>query len=221
MESYRNAFSDFADQNDVIVLCPLFPQNALYQGDLHTYKMLRGKGVNYDEILLDMIEELSTYYRVDAERFALYGFSGGGQFSHRFLYAHPDRLAGVAIGAPGTVTLINSEADYWVGTRNFQDLFGHPIDIAAIREVPIRMLVGDQDVWTRWVEIRTTDAFFWMDGANDAGITRVARLEALRDNFDQHGIPVQFEIFPGVAHDDETMLSSVKSFFANCLGGAR
>lgn len=217
MEGYRNAFAAFAEEHQVVILCPMFPQNALHQGDLHSYKLLRGYGVEFDTILLDMVAEVAECYRINSDQFLLYGFSGGGQFSNRFLYAHPDRLLGVSIGAPGTVTLIDDTADYWVGTRNWADLFGKPIDVEAVRKVPVQMVIGDADTWSRWVEIKPTDRTFWMDGANDAGITRVARMEALRDNFQGLGIAVDYQVFPGIAHADETMLSSVEQFFAACL----
>ena len=217
MENYRTQFTDFAEQHQVMLLCPLFPINALYQGDQHSYKLLRGHGVNYDEILLDMIAEFGERYNVDAARFLLYGFSGGGQFSHRFLYAHPERLAGVSIGAPGTVTLLDDAADYWVGTRNFASLFGHALDTAAMSRVPVQVVIGEDDVLTRWVIVREGDRQFWMEGANDAGDTRVQRIEALQRSLEAHGIAVEHRSFAGVAHDDVTMLEAVKDFFARCL----
>ncbi|WP_373356225.1 alpha/beta hydrolase [Pseudoroseicyclus sp. CXY001] len=217
MERYRDQFVDFAEEHQAAVLCPLFPVNALYQGDLHSYKLLRGHGVRYDEILLDMVDEFASKYPIERGKFLLYGFSGGGQFSHRFLYAHPDRLRGVAIGAPGTVTLIDEAADYWVGTNGFQALFGKPVDVGAIRKVAVQMLIGEDDLRTRWCEVRPTDQTFWMPGANSTGITRVARMEALRDNFESHGIAVDYRTFPHVAHEDDEMLGDVKAFFARSL----
>lgn len=217
MEKYRELFTDFAEEQQVMLLCPLFPINALHQGDLHSYKLLRGHGANFDAILLDMIAEFGERYHVDASRFLLYGFSGGGQFAHRFLYAHPDRLNGVSIGAPGTVTLLNETADYWVGTRGFERLFGRPIDLAAMRKVPVQMVIGEADVLTRWVLVKPTDKAFWMQGANDAGSTRIERQEALRYSLETHGVAVEYRTFPGIAHDDSTMLGEVKAFFARCM----
>lgn len=217
MERYRDAFADYAEAEQVMLLCPLFPINALHQGDLHSYKLLRGHGVNFDEILLDMIDEFGERYNVDAGRFLLYGFSGGGQFAHRFLFAHPDKLIGVSIGAPGTVTLLDEASDYWVGTNGFEKLFGRPIDIAAIRKVAVQMVIGEEDLLTRWVIVQPTDKAFWMKGANAAGATRVERQQALRRSLEAHGVNVQYETFPGVAHEDSTMLGRVKTFFSRCL----
>jgi len=219
MEKYRDLFTDFAEERQVMLLCPLFPINALHQGDQHSYKLLRGHGVNFDEILLDMIAEFGERYNCDASRFLLYGFSGGGQFAHRFLYAHPDRLSGVSIGAPGTVTLLDDTSDYWVGTRNFETVFGRKIDVEAMRKVPIQMVIGEDDVMTRWVIVRPGDKQFWMEGANDSGDTRVERMDALRHSLEAKGISVELRTFAGVKHDDSTMLAEVKNFFSRSLRG--
>ena len=45
-----------------------------------------------------------------------FGFSGGAQFAHRFLYIHPGRLRAVSLGAPGLVTMLDETRAWWVGT---------------------------------------------------------------------------------------------------------
>jgi predicted peptidase len=100
MQAYRDAFADFAEANGVIVLCPLFPANICFPGDLSSYKMLRDGDLHYDAIMLDMIAEMQEKYRIEGDRVMMYGFSGGGHFTHRFLYLHPERLFAASIGAP-------------------------------------------------------------------------------------------------------------------------
>lgn len=89
-----------------------------------------------------MIDEVAGRYGVNAERFLLYGYSGGGHFAHRFFYLHPERLKAVSIGAPGSVTLPDENHDYWVGCRNLEALFGKRLDIPAMRTVPVHQVVG-------------------------------------------------------------------------------
>jgi predicted peptidase len=97
MLAYRDAFADFAEDNGVIVLCPLFPANICFPGDLSSYKMLRAGDLHYDAVMLDMIEEMRERYRIAGDRVMMYGFSGGGHFTHRFLYLHPERLMAASI----------------------------------------------------------------------------------------------------------------------------
>src|SRR5690606_39266483 len=99
--------ADFARAHRVVVLAPLFPAGMTEPGELSSYKLIRHGGIDYDRVLLGMVAEVAARYRLAGERFYLHGFSGGGHFAHRFLYLHPERLAGVSIGAPGIVTLID------------------------------------------------------------------------------------------------------------------
>src|SRR5680860_1115071 len=103
---YRNVYVEAAEANGWILLAPLFPATLDDLEGLHNYKYIDYDGVRYDEVLLAMVAEVGSHYNVETETFALHGFSGGGQFAHRFLYLHPERLSAVSIGAPGHVTLL-------------------------------------------------------------------------------------------------------------------
>jgi len=69
--------------------------------DLHNFKFIQYQDIRFDQVLLDIVDEVGERFNLDTDRFCLHGFSGGGQFTHRFLYLHPDRLAAASIGAPG------------------------------------------------------------------------------------------------------------------------
>ena len=94
--------------------------------------------IRYDRVLLDIVDEVAGKYGLADARFALFGYSGGGHFAHRFFMLHPDRLWAVAIGASGSVTLLDDTRDFWVGTRDLQARFGIAIDSAAMARVPCR-----------------------------------------------------------------------------------
>ncbi len=130
-ETYRNFFEDFAERERAIILAPLFPAGMSAPGELSSYKLMRDGDIAYDLVLLDMVAEVAERYRLRSDRFLLHGFSGGGHFAHRFLYIHPERLMGVSIGAPGIVTLLDPDHDFWVGVRNFEAIFGTALDIEA------------------------------------------------------------------------------------------
>jgi len=56
-----------------------------------------------------------------------------------------------------------------------------------------------------------------MDGVNDTGRTRIERNNALRRNFEAHGITVRQDIVPNVPHDGLKVLPAVEEFFADVL----
>lgn len=213
---YRRLFRDFAEANNVVVLAPLFPAGIIERGDLTNYKFIKFHDIRFDRLLLGMVDEVEEIYGIDVRRFLIHGFSGGGQFVHRFYYLHPERLSGVSIGAPGMVTLLDPERDWHCGIRGMDEVFGRLPDIAAMREVPVQMVIGAQDkeVWEITIK---PDHKMWMKGVNDAGRDRLERLTALRRSFECAGIEVRFDLVEDIGHDGYAILAPVEAFFADVL----
>jgi pimeloyl-ACP methyl ester carboxylesterase len=212
--AYQQAAADFADAHHCLVLCPLFPCGIPEPRGTENYKFVSFKGIRFDLVLLSMISEVGRIYRVDGGRFCLFGFSGGAHFAHRFFYAHPERLRAVAIDAPGVVTLLDLEQDWWCGVRNFASIFGKELCLEEMRKVAVQMIVGSDDTAT-W-EIAVQPGWpFWMEGITASGSTRVERLAALRDSWREAGIDVEHLIVPGVGH--QLLLAPALEFFGNSL----
>jgi hypothetical protein len=180
------------------------------------YKYMIEGDIRYDEVVLAIVEEVAGRYRQDWSRFAMFGYSGGGQFTHRFAILHPGRLWATSIGAPGSVTLLDPSRDWWVGIRNLRERFGVAFDQEALACVPVQMLVGDADLET-WEITHREGGPHWMPGANDAGRTRPERLQALKRSFEAAGVTVRLEVLPGVAHDRLQVIDRVQDFLAGVL----
>ncbi|MEM7120474.1 MAG: alpha/beta hydrolase [Pseudomonadota bacterium] len=215
---YRDNLADFADASDCIILAPLFPAGIVKPGDLSGYKLISSHGIRYDHVLLSMVDEVAEKYRVKADRFLLYGFSGGGHFTHRFFTLHPERLLAASIGAPGVVTLLDQTRDWWVGVRNIEAVFGKALDIQHMREVAVQMVIGEEDTETWEITIRPGSSW-WMEDANMAGETRIDRINALRESYEAEGIAVRLDTVPGTAHDPDAVMGPVRRFFAEVLRG--
>ncbi|MGH2558919.1 MAG: alpha/beta hydrolase [Thermomicrobiales bacterium] len=215
-QEYRDAFAEFAEAHKCVVLSPLFPAGIPDRGNLNNYKFIKHGGIRFDHVLLAMLDEVAETYNVDKERFLLHGFSGGGHFAHRFLYLHPDRLLGVSIGAPGVVTLLDDEHDWWVGVRNLEEEFGIAPDLDAMRQVPVLMVIGGNDTETWEITLKPGHRL-WMKGADLAGANRLQRVESLKASFERHGIAVRHEVVPGVGHEGYKILDVVRNFFAESL----
>lgn len=213
---FRDGFTEFGRWNDCAVLCPIFPVGVLGDGNRSGYKYMAEGDIRYDEVVLAMVAEVAAKYGQDWSRFAMFGFSGGGHFAHRFAILHPEKLWAASIGAPGSVTLLDPEKDWWVGIRNVKQRFGVEFDAAALARVPVQMLVGDADLET-WEIMHQPGGKYWMEGANDTGRTRPERLRALQRSFEAAGVDVRFELVPGVSHDRLKVLERVKSFLAEVL----
>ena len=213
---YRDAFSAFARWNNCIILAPLFPIGVMGDGYRDGFKYMREGNLRYDHVLLAIVEEVSERYGIAFDRFGLFGYSGGGHFAHRFLMLQPNKLWGVSIGAPGSVTLLDPSRDWWVGTRNFAELFGQELDIPAMKQVAVQMVVGAADLET-WEITHKPGGRNWMPDANHAGTNRPERLASLRDNFAAHGIAARFDLVPNTPHDGVKVVPVVEDFFAGEL----
>jgi predicted esterase len=218
--AYRDAFTEFGRWNNCLILCPLFAAGVRGDDNRDGFKYLREADIRYDLVLIDMVEEIASRYGRAFDRFALFGYSGGGHFTHRFLILHPRRLWAASIGAPGSVTLLDPNRDWWVGVRDIEDRFGISLDPESLRQVPVHMVVGNADLET-WEITHREGSRYWMPGANDAGRTRPERLDSLCRSFEAAGVSVRFDLVPGVAHDGLRCVDHAKAFFADTLAARR
>ncbi len=217
---FRDGFAEFGLYHDCAILCPIFPMNVLGDGARSGYKLMEEGDIRYDRVLLSMVAEMAEKYGQDWSTFAMFGYSGGGQFTNRFAILHPERLWAASIGAPGSVTLIDPDRDWWVGIRNLAERFGRPFNREALAKVPVHMVVGDADLET-WEITHKPGGRYYMEGANDAGETRPARLRTLAESFQKAGVDVTLEVLPGISHDRMKVLGNVKAFLARVLADRR
>ncbi len=213
---YRDAFSDLAAKRNCFVLAPLFPIGIIDPYDADNYKYISYRGIRYDQLLLSMISEVEQLYGVEFARKVMHGFSGGGQFTHRFYFLHPEILTAVSVGGPGKVTLIDDKHPWWVGTSDVENLFSRRINIDAMKKVQTLLIVGEND--TEEDEIRVDlGTRNWMDGANSAGRNRVDRLMTLHTNLIGHGIDAKLKLVENAGHEDFKMIPDVSRFFEDIL----
>jgi pimeloyl-ACP methyl ester carboxylesterase len=217
-QTYRDAFAGFAERVGAILVAPLFPAGLTAPRELESYKLLDTE-LRSDLILLSIIEEIRARYQVPPEPILLYGFSGGGHFTHRFLYLHPEHVRAAAIGAPGLVTLLGDPRPWWVGTGDVEARFGRTLDPGAIADTDVRIFVGAEDVDPVEIWLEPGDPL-WLEGANDAGANRLERAHTLHRCLCEVGVGARLEIIPGTAHDDRPWLEDVQRFFAEVLDEA-
>ena len=91
---HRDQFRDFGEDQNCIILAPLFAGNVLGDGNLDGFKYLVEGDIRYDRVLEAIVEEVRARYAVGNTRFGLVGFSGGAHFAHRFFILR----AGAALG---------------------------------------------------------------------------------------------------------------------------
>jgi pimeloyl-ACP methyl ester carboxylesterase len=194
-----------------VVVCPLFPANLLRDGNLSGYKYLREGEIRYDEVVLDIVSEIREVFPFKESRFLLGGFSGGGQFAHRFAYLYPEMLKAVSIAAPGNVTLLDDELEWWAGTGSIERVFGREIEREVLRKIEFQLIVGDADTEedAREVDVASEEGLL---SVNTAGSNRIERLHSLHASFIRSGITANFEIVPKVGHSFVGLAPKITEF---------
>ena len=204
-ESMCRYFAALAEETGCVVLAPLFAPAGAANPDPDGFKFLRSSHADYDRVLLDMVDGAAGRLGCARERFFLFGFSGGAQFAHRFLYVHPARLHAVSIAAPGMVTLIDPARPTWVGTAGLGALYGHELDLPQVQRVTVQLLVGSEDG-------KSHVGGAGQEHYNHAGANRIERLRTLRTNYQAHGIAVSHREVAGAAHDFEPLAAAAVPF---------
>lgn len=216
--TYRDEFAAFCETHRCIAVAPLFPVGLGKAGDLDGYKFIEHAGIRYDLALLSILAEVGARWRCEPG-VLLHGFSGGGHFSHRFAYLHPKALRAVSVGAPGVVTPLDQSRATWLGLSDLGPRFGVALDLPALRQVKVQMVVGDEDTETWEIAIPPTSPWH-LAGVNDEVTPRTRRLRALADSFERAGVPVRFDTVQGVRHNGWQVLPAVQTFFAEVLSSS-
>lgn len=215
-QQLRDEFAALCEEHGCIALAPLFPAGIEAPDEFDGYKYLGGGDLRYDLLLLAMLDEVQAVYGASTGRFLLFGFSGGAHFAHRFLLLHPGRLLAASIAAPGAVTLLDPRRDWPAGIRGMDRIFGADPDLPQIARVPVQLVVGGMDTDTSGIAV-SPDHPAWLEGVNDQGVSRVRRIEALRDSLASAGVCPRYEVVAGGRHDLADVVRPAKRFLSGAL----
>ena len=226
------SLSEFADQNRCAVLAPLFPTCIGVRYDLDNYKTLQYGSMRFDLLLLAMLDEVKHVWgpqRIATDKVFMMGFSGGGQFVHRFLYLHSERLLGVSIGAPGRPTdFLDHDRPWPQGTADFAAVFdGKPIDLDLVRQVKaVQLVIGADDTevpgkgFFEWLAMRkSTSTSTDGPGAGSSSVLPPASmgrrdtLLKIHRELETIGIHAQLTVVPDAAHEASDMTLAVCQFW--------
>lgn len=194
-------FIELAERHSFVLLGPHFPPSIRFQ-------MLGIGGERADLRLLDLVTEVSAELGLVHEQFDLFGYSGGGQFAHRFLYVWPRRVRRVIVGAPGTITAPIEQHRWPGGVRNLVNVAGAGFDVDEVRRRQIMLLVGTDDILLEGLNQQP-----W---AMRSGATRLARARSLHAAWLVAGIEHIYVEVPGVGHGvDERIVEQVRRFLTD------
>jgi pimeloyl-ACP methyl ester carboxylesterase len=189
-------FASMCDERGVVLLVPIFTP------DRHKdYQRLgrRGRGERTDVVLNDCLAELAFLTGADVAQIRLFGFSGGAQFAHRYLMAHPERVAHGVFAAAGWYTFPDDSQRFPYGTRSTRALRGVTFNPERFLRVPIDVLVGERDLES--TNLRRTPRADAQQGTNRLERARnwVAAMRAAASVY-RIDARVELTVVPGVDH---------------------
>lgn len=140
-QEHFDAFAPLTEAAGWYLVAPLFDAD-----EFPDYQRLGrpGRGGRADLALLALMSHLAERGDVGDRDIHLFGHSGGAQFAHRFVMAHPDLVARYALSAPGWYTFPDPSLDFPHGLAHIPAEFG-PMRPQAFLRVPGCVFVGDRD----------------------------------------------------------------------------
>lgn len=203
--SHISMLAPFAKKGGFILAAPIFSKE-----DCLDYNIF-GKaesGFRSDKKFMEIMAEVGAGCGVPTEKIYLMGYSGGGQFCHRFIMNYPDRVKAAIICSPGNYTFPTWAAEYPYGLTGMEECLGTTYDEKAFLSLPIFVNVGSEDV------LRTANLLQREDIDRDQGYTRVERAErwfrAVEARTKELGITAdhRIEILQGVGHGFEKTMEN-------------
>ena len=79
------------------------------------------------------------------KKFMLFGFSGGGQFAHRYALFNPSRIDKVIVGSPAYYTFPNQNLPYPIGINLSNISSERKIDLQDFLKLKLLVIVGEND----------------------------------------------------------------------------
>jgi pimeloyl-ACP methyl ester carboxylesterase len=137
---HARLLAPLAEQYGTTLIAPLFDETLFAD-----YQRLgrRGRGERAD---LALNEVLRDALGTTKPKIRLFGYSGGGQFAHRYAWANPDRVTALALAAPGWFTFPDANRRYPYGLALDDCLPGVDFDPDRFLRIPTLVLVGAHDV---------------------------------------------------------------------------
>lgn len=131
-------FAEQADRCGVPLIAPLFTSESFGQ---YQQAVDLKRGLRSDLALCDILADAAQRFGLNTDKIALFGFSGGAQFAHRFSLLHPTRVRVCIPASAGWYTMPDPEGAWPLGLADMPD---GPLDPAA-RKVPFHLIVGQRD----------------------------------------------------------------------------
>lgn len=167
-EEHVQRFIAQAERHGVTIVAPLFTKAHFprYQR-LGTSTQLERADMAFDHVLQDVQKWLD----VPPAPMRLFGFSGGGQFVHRYAMFYPQRVARMMLTAPGWYTFPDPDRKYPFGLKSSKEWPKLLFPMENFLQIPTMVMVGEED------DLRDKDLNKSREIDSFQGLNRIERAE--------------------------------------------
>ena len=217
---HARCFAPVAAAYGTILVAPVFAASRFPD-----YQRLgrRGRGMRADLMLNRIADEVEAVAMLTSSRRLFFGHSGGGQFVHRYVMAHPAKVDKYVISAAGWYTWPEPTAPFPFGTGATPDLPDLAFDLDEFLAVYGCVFVGSRDTG-RGHAVRKSERIDRDQGVTrlergsrwSAAMNRAARVRCMPE-------PLTYRELPGAAHRFSGMARRgqlAEAAFAFLLGAA-
>ncbi|NBQ67986.1 MAG: hypothetical protein EBU46_03770 [Nitrosomonadaceae bacterium] len=140
VREHAKEFASYAEKYGVVMIAPYFPADLFPD-----YQRLGRKGNRADIVLNAIVAEVAQLTGASSDKLYLFGYSGGAQFVHRYMFVYPERVARIVLGAPGWYTLPDASLKFPIGIQPVLSIPQVQFNSARFLNIPVCVLVGEKD----------------------------------------------------------------------------
>ncbi|MDV6340268.1 hypothetical protein R2103_00590 [Nitrosomonas sp. Is24] len=140
VRQHAKEFAAYAEKYGVVMIAPYFPADRFPD-----YQRLGRKGNRADIVLNAIVAEVAQLTGASSDKLYLFGYSGGAQFVHRYMFAYPERVARIVLGAPGWYTLPDASLKFPIGIQPVLSIPQVQFNSTRFLNIPVCVLVGEKD----------------------------------------------------------------------------
>lgn len=152
---HARVFSALAEDHGLVIVSPVFAED--FYPDFQRLGIDSGR--HPDTALDAMVADAGALAGVDVGQFALFGYSGGAQFAHRYALTSPERVAALAVASAGWYTWPTDERVFPYGLPAPAARPELRCRFERFLEIPLCVLVGALDT----ARDRTLRRSLWVD----------------------------------------------------------
>ncbi|UCF91156.1 MAG: hypothetical protein JSW39_23235 [Desulfobacterales bacterium] len=137
------SFAPLAERYGMVLVAPLFPRHRFADYQCLGYM---GKGERADLALDRIMAEVGFLTGAKTDKIYLFGYSGGGEFAHRYALAYPQRVVRLAAAAAAWYTFPDPSVKFPFGLKAVPYPPPIPYNPQHFLSVPACVMVGETDV---------------------------------------------------------------------------